>query len=713
MNDIELRERLRGAVDTDPPAPRLETVVRRGRRLSIRRTIGGLVAMALAITAVAVPLSGLRHLGEGPGSTPTPASQPAFGDGRIGMATRDGWHDLQASDISLCTATVAVAPEDVAAAKDVGDGWLACDGTARTLPSGGIEITVGVASSKYGWEQPTESYPARSLPLQLSDAREATNAEGVPSDVLLYLLPSTIASRWIDVRMYFGSREPSQDQRAFAQQRLNDLFVNAPASLGANLAFAPQDGWNDHVAASTLAANADDQATSAWATNVSLPDPDPDSIYPPGVTNNMIDALPADGVIVEAEQILFTDNAIPSSTGYVSFALPLDLRQGSISHGGWEGQTRSDLTQYLLRAIVNGRPIGVSATFGTRDPSPDLMRQAQVELNHLVVVPQAPPTDALDRFGVSMGLPQEWHGLLYSWGDGGANLVASTVDAVDTDWEITRQALGPSDVAIVMQESPALVEITEWAPLDGPVAIGPDNTCAGCELLDDGRPPAPGHALYLNTFSTGGRGFAVYVEFGSTPTKSQLDAANAVLGTIAIQPLSNPSYTPAPGTTRVGPIYDGEDRPEVSADDQDRALTWSYAQAAIDVPAGWTGQTYPVSGLERPTSLLAIGSWSFTPGGYCAPINALRELPADGALVWIDGYGTHPPDGMPFDSWPSTVDLSQTPADDSPCLAGLRASVFYWEKDGRSFVVHVALGPEASDSTIADVAAALAGFRVI
>jgi hypothetical protein len=712
MNDTELKQRLRRVVADDPPVPRLETVIQRGRRLAVRRAIGGLVATALAITAVAVPLSGLRHLGEAPGSSPTPASEPTFGDGRIGMAARDGWHDLQASDISVCTATVAISPDDVAAAHELGDEWLACDGTYRTLPAGAIEITVAVTSSAYGWEQPNERYPARTLPLQISDARTVPDPEGVPNNVLLSVLPSTIGSRWIDVRMYFGSEEPSQHQLDVAQERLNDLFVDAPASLGSNLAFAPDEGWNERVTDSTLATNPDDQATSAWAANVSLPDPDPNSIYPPGVTNNMIDALPADGVIVQANQILFTDNAIPPSTGYVPSALPLDLRAGTVSHGGWEGQTRTDLTQYQMRAIVNGRPVGITATFGTTDPSADLLREAQIELNRLVVVPQAAPTETLDRFGLSMTLPEGWHGLLYSWGDGSANLVASSVDAVDTDWETTRKALGPSDAAIVIEESQALVEVQGWAPLDGAVTIGPYNVCEGCELLDDGRPPAAGHALYLNTFSVGGRGFALYVEFGSTPTQAQLDGVDAILATLTFEPLADPTYTTAPGTTRVGRIYDGEDEPEVSVDDADRIMKWSYEHAAIDVPAGWTGQTYPVSGLERPMSLFAIGSWRFTPGGYCAPINALRELPPDGALVWIDGYGANPPDGVTFDPWPSTVDVSQMPTDGSACLAGGHAQVGYWAKGGKGFVVHVAFGSQASEATVAQADAALESFRV-
>jgi hypothetical protein len=166
------------------------------------------------------------------------------------------------------------------------------------------------------------------------------------------------------------------------------------------------------------------------------------------------------------------------------------------------------------------------------------------------------------------------------------------------------------------------------------------------------------------------------------------------------------------GTTRVGPIYDGEDKPEVTADQSDRQLAWAYEHATMTVPAGWTGQSYPVAGLERPISLLAAGSWSFTPGGYCGPLNALRTLPADGALVWVDGYGAKPPAGAAFAAQPSHVDLSGAVTDASPCFGGAAPFVFRWSIGNRYVVAHAALGPEASSSTMADAQAALESIAV-
>jgi hypothetical protein len=162
----------------------------------------------------------------------------------------------------------------------------------------------------------------------------------------------------------------------------------------------------------------------------------------------------------------------------------------------------------------------------------------------------------------------------------------------------------------------------------------------------------------------------------------------------------------------VGPIYEGEDDPEVSASDTDRTLRWAYEHATMKLPDGWTGQSYPVAGLERPISLLAGGSWNFMPGGYCGPINALRELPADGAFVWMDGYGSLPPGGVTFEPQPTTVDLTGAETDPSPCFAGANPYVFRWRIGDRYVVAHAALGPNASASTIADVETTLASISV-
>jgi hypothetical protein len=486
--------------------------------------------------------------------------------------------------------------------------------------------------------------------------------------------------------------------------------VASPPTTEPPIRFDPLDGWNTAIMSSPMF-NPYTSATAAVISNVPLT-PDPDSIYPPGLSNRQLDRLPADGIAIDAEQVLFTRNPIPVGSGYQPLTLPLALSDADVSHGGGEGLTRQDLTSYYLNGLVNGRPIVVQAWFGTAHPGVELVRQAQAALKQLVVLPAAPPTAALDDVGVSMQLPDGWDGLLYSYGDGEANLVASTTGQVGFDWERPRAALGPNDIAIVMQESPASVEIEGWTPLRGSLAIGPYNLCEGCELLDDGRAPESGHVLYLDTFTTGGRAFAVYVEFGSATVQADLDRVNAVLGTLVFEPLANPTYTPAPGTIRVGPIYDGEDTPEVTATDADRTLTWAYEHASMILSAGWTGQVYPVAGLERPISLLAAGSWDFTPGGYCGPINALRELPADGALVWFDGYGTDPPDGMTFTSKPPSVSLTGAATDPSPCFGGLAPFVFRWTIGDRYVVAHAAFGTDPSPQMVADAEATLESISV-
>jgi hypothetical protein len=551
MNDTELRGRLRTLTAPATGTTDLKRVERRARTLRLRRGVATAIAASLGVAAIAVPLSGLRHLGEEPASSPTPPAAPA-------------------------------------------------------------------------------------------------------------------------------------------------------------IRFAPLEGWTSTMGSSPAFTPYSEPAIAAMTSNVTLAPADPGSVYPPGLTNNQIDALPADGIAIEAKQMLFTRNDIPTAD-YPILDLPLDLDEANSWTGGGEGLSRSDLTQYYLRGSVNGRPIIVQAWFGTSDPRTQLLSDAQRALNQLVVSPAPTRTDAIDDFGISMTVPEEWHALLYQ---GDPTLIVSTGPISNLYWDETRKTLGPSDVTLTLDESDALVELEGWPALVGPLMIGPYERCDGCEALDDGAPPRAGHVLYERTFTTGGRAFTLLVEFGSEPSPSGIDEVNGLLSTLAIQTLPNPTETPAPGTVRVGPIYDGGDKPEVTADQLDRELTWAYEHAAMTLPKAWTGQSYPVAGLERPISLLAAGSWDFTPGGYCGPINALRELPADGALVWFDGYGTDPPEGITFISRPSSVSLTGAATDPSPCFGGSAPFVFRWTIADRYVVAYAALGADASSETVHDVEKALESISV-
>jgi hypothetical protein len=710
MNDTEIRERLRDV--TGPPAgePDLRRIERRAHVLRWRRAGAVVVSAALAIAAIAIPLSGLRHIGEGPAVTASPVAEPATGDGRIGFREAAGWSDLRASTTSVCTTSGQIADADRGYAIDAAQaGSIVCIDSAATLPPDGVAFAAWVQSGPYSWSAPTADVPPTTLPLRLDRSMIETHWEGGPNaPISREIIIANVDWRTVVVWAYFGRLDPTDGQLATAQSRLDELFVDAPASLGADVAFAPLDGWTSTTGSSPAFTPYSERGIAATTSNVTLPPADPDSVYPPGLTNNQIDALPADGIAIQAEQLLFTRNPIPSADDPV-LTLPLDLRDAKSWTGGGEGLTREDLTQYGFRGSVNGRPIIVQAWFGTAEPSSALVREAQQAIDQLVVVPTPMPTDQIDQFGISMSVPQGWHGLLYQ---GDPTLIVSTQPIAALYWDESRKTLGPSDVTLTLDESDASVEVVGWAPLDGPPTIGPYERCDGCEALDDGAPPDQGHVLYERTFTTGGRAFTLLVEFGSEPAPSQIEAVNALLSTLTIQPLPNTTETPPPGTTRVGPIYDGEDKPEVSAADPDRRLTWVYEHASMTLPAGWTGQSDPVAGLERPISLLAAGSWDFTPGGYCGPINALRELPADGAFVWVDSYGSNPPDDTTFTPQPTRVDLPAAETDPSPCFGGTAPFVFRWSIGGRYVVVHAALGADASEQTVADAEATLESVGV-
>src|SRR5262249_40241117 len=113
MNDTELKDRLSAAAEPGTRATDLDRVERRARTIRFRRGLATAIAAILGIAAIALPLSGLRHLGESPSPVPSPAAEPAFGDGTLGFAAAEGWNQLRISYRSSCVANVAFTAEDV------------------------------------------------------------------------------------------------------------------------------------------------------------------------------------------------------------------------------------------------------------------------------------------------------------------------------------------------------------------------------------------------------------------------------------------------------------------------------------------------------------------------------------------------------------------------------------------------------------------------
>src|SRR5262245_23918178 len=85
MNDTELKDRLSAATEPAVAATDLARLQRPARTIRLRRGLAPAIAATLGIAAIALPLSGLRHLGQ---ASP---SQPAAGPRAISFAPLEGW----------------------------------------------------------------------------------------------------------------------------------------------------------------------------------------------------------------------------------------------------------------------------------------------------------------------------------------------------------------------------------------------------------------------------------------------------------------------------------------------------------------------------------------------------------------------------------------------------------------------------------------------
>jgi hypothetical protein len=706
-----LRELIRLAADQPAPAPEVGRVVRRARVLRARRIGAIAVAVLLLGTAMVVPLYSLLHLGEAKAPHPV-AERPTFGDGSVTFSKLDGWTVLHGGTFSACETTASFASADLQQAANLGpNDVLGCSSTAVALPVDGVLVTAW-AYDAYSWAQPNVNFPASSLPPVLDPASSCGGFEGQPSGTTECQILITTNDRQLQITVWFGTVSPSSDLVATAQQGLEALQVSEPASLGNDIAFKPSAGWYDQAVTPTSGGPAYDFPV-AWTSNVKLPEFSGGDL-PAGPSNGDIEGLPPDGIIVEAEQWMATRNPLPDAGEFQPLTLPLQLSDAKLLVGGWEGLSTNDVSRLYLQCVVNGRPMIVQATFRMTDPSADMIKQAQIALNRLVVVPGPPPTTAIDDFGISMRLPSGWHGWLYA---GDPTLVATTSQATtpftnDYGAPGVGRQMGSSDTTVVLDEGDALQDF-RWPQTSGPPQIGSDNLCDGCEVMDDGTPPADGHVLYRDTFTTGGRAFDLYVEFGSQPSQQQIDDVNAILATLQLTPYPSPEPTP-PGGTAVGSLPDGQ-RPAVTATDANRTLSWTYeGRASISVPEGWTGWQLLVVDSGEPLNLFALGSWDVPQGAYCAPITALQQLPSDGVLIWIDRYGQSAAQGVSGAvRWPASPHVgpgtSPAPAP-TDCTGGMPVQSFTWMIGGRTFAVHVAFGADVTDANIRAADESLSSF---
>ncbi len=448
------------------------------------------------------------------------------------------------------------------------------------------------------------------------------------------------------------------------------------------LNFEAEEGW--HVR-TTDPDDVEGFEAQAWASNVPFPaDEEPigtSKEYPANVPDKTEDALPADGILLEARIAVDTRNPLPPIRNAPVRNLPLTIDEQP--HTAFEGSD-PDRAMTIINATVNGRYTSVRIVFGTGDPSAELVREAEEELERLIVGPPPRTTEAIDDFGIRMNVPDTWHGLLFSW-SGGAEpmLIVGTKPINDLYHASTRRALDPADVLVLLAENTSL--IADYEPVDGPIAIRADDLCPTCEILDDGTSPPAGHSLFYRSFAVGARQFDLFVEFGaSVPNDDQFAGMNEALATLRVQ-------APPPTVDASDPV------PE--------------APISVDVPEGWVSEDEPVPGTTGPRVVAAYGTWELERGGVCGPEAALQNLPVDGALIWFVEHVSPGNAGDYTEPGPRFIVDLQTPPARWRCAAEAPSRMYPFRVDGRYFDVHLALGPQAGGATIRQAEALIASLR--
>ncbi|HET7870260.1 MAG TPA: hypothetical protein VFM85_08075, partial [Actinomycetota bacterium] len=439
------------------------------------------------------------------------------------------------------------------------------------------------------------------------------------------------------------------------------------------LDFEPAPDWHVVTTDPSLVGSLGAQA---WASNVPFAE-DQESVgeansFPDGWPDKTEETLPPDGIILVANYSIDSRNPLPPSRNFPDRVLPLTIDDRPST--AYEGQ-HPDRALAVVTATVNGRYVSVRIVFGTGDPTPELVGEAQEELGRLIVAPLPETVSELDDFGLRMDLPDTWYGILFRWPVGEPTLHAATVPIADLyDGSSAREALGPDDLFLVLSENYA--SAIHYQPVSLPVAIRPEDACPTCEILDDGTSPPPGHALFYRSFAVTDRQFDLFVEFGTpAPSAEQLARVNDALATLEIDP---PKIPPASSEAEVVP-----EKP-----------------VSVDLPAGWIAKDDPVPSSSAPRVVTAYGTWDFPMGGECGPEPALEDLPADGALVWVVEYVDPGYAGDFYSPGPGfSIDL-QTPPARWECAAAAPSRMYLFRVAGRFFEIHVAFGPDANEETI-------------
>jgi hypothetical protein len=239
----QLETRIRHELGTvGPPTPSLEHVVRRARIQRMRRGAGTALVAAIAAAGIALPLWMLTPRPDTPAPAGSPEPGPTIGPapepGEAGWAAprfepAEGWHTATTGtvdpDRSWATpltwaANVPFAPADLDWAQDTGTLFSHPPETLRSLGPADVFMQADIINPSGAPADPTDAAPAADLPLSLTDAGVRRTWEGqVAENVPEYLFWRTVDGWQLEIRVFFGTLDPTQEVLAEAQEQLDRL----------------------------------------------------------------------------------------------------------------------------------------------------------------------------------------------------------------------------------------------------------------------------------------------------------------------------------------------------------------------------------------------------------------------------------------------------------------------------------------------------------
>jgi hypothetical protein len=150
---------------------------------------------------------------------PAPASE-------FGFAATPGWHTRSTSLLSEAPQVPSVTASTIPIEDPAGS--LPTE-TLKRLPADGIAILVAAYTPWAGMHE----FAQRELPPQLGDADVRSGWENQPNpDVPEYLIQSTTNGFYLEVRVYFGTQRPSDEQASRAQAELAELRLPSGPPTG-------------------------------------------------------------------------------------------------------------------------------------------------------------------------------------------------------------------------------------------------------------------------------------------------------------------------------------------------------------------------------------------------------------------------------------------------------------------------------------------------